>query len=635
VNRWIAGSFDPKGRLGRSAPAAALAPDAADVFADSSLSLAFSGPPAPAANGPFCLLDGCLDNAEELSAELGISPGVGGSDGEEELLTIGYRRWGSGLLARLRGDFVLLVWDEELGEGILARDQLGVRPLFLAETGTVLRFASELRQLLALLPRRPSPDPAGVAHWISVSTRPSLETLYSGVRRLGPGEVLLLDARGWRSQRYWEPRFRGAPAQAEADLAGDVRAELERSVRRRSRGEGLTGVLMSGGLDSSAIAAICADSDRGRMRAYSAGFPEHPLTDETQLIEELETALNLPGVIAEVRPGGLVSAALEHLLEWQAPLLGWGDFWTLPLLRSAAAQGVTTMLDGDGGDELFGTRGYLVADRLRRGRPRRALALARRLPGAGAHVPRREVARVVGSLALGAVPYRLHEAFRAPLAMSEAPSWLLRGAARDLVATGDPHAWKRLDGPRWWANAAYGVAYGIEQAGVFEHQRRRAAMAGLDARHPMFDLDLVELALRQPPEASLDPRFTRPVLRAAMVGLLPDSVRLRPGKARFESLIVSCLTDSDAVAVRTILSDPRAELGAYLDLDRMRAALLNSEALLQAEPFRWMWHVWRLLTAELWLRLEAGSLDDLTARLPLSQASISNRTAAASPFFPP
>jgi asparagine synthase (glutamine-hydrolysing) len=636
VSRWLAGTFDPGARVDPGRLAAALAPAAASAFADAPLQVAFTGSSA-AAGRRFCLLDGCLDNAAELAVEL-CEDGAGGESGggPEELLAVGYRRWGPGLLERLRGDFVLLVWDSERGEGLLARDQLGVRPLFLHEAGGTLHFASELRYMLALLPVRPAPDPAGVAHWIAVSSRPGLATLYAGIRRLGPGEVLLLDSRGWRSKRYWEPRYGGTSALGATELAGGVRAGLERAVRRRGGDEGHAGVLMSGGLDSSAIAAIGATLGEARPRAYSATFPEDPLADEAGLIEELGGALGLSGVVAEVRPGGLVAAALEHLAEWQAPLLGWGDFWALPLLRAAAAGGVTTMLGGDGGDELFGPRSYLMADRLRGGHPLRALALAGELPGAGSHVPRREVARVVGSFALsGALTYRLQDALRTPLARREAPPWLRRRVVSDLVSSDDPYAWKRLDGPRWWAHAADGVAHGIEAAGVFEHQRRRAAMAGLEARHPMLDLDLVELALSQPPEASFDRRYSRPLLRDAMEGLLPDSVRLRPGKAYFESLIVSCLTGPDAAAMRTVLSDPRAELGAYLDLGRMRAELLDAEVLLQREPFRWMWQVWRLLTAELWLRSQHGLLDDSAIKPLLSSANVSARPLAASYLFPP
>jgi asparagine synthetase B (glutamine-hydrolysing) len=266
------------------------------------------------------------------------------------------------------------------------------------------------------------------------------------------------------------------------------------------------------------------------------------------------------------------------------------------------------MLGGDGGDEVFAPRAYVLADALRGGRPRRVLQLARRLPGSGPHVGRRREVAMIANLALaGAMPPR-PPGRALPWADDGAPAWLTRPTRRRLRRSDDLDGWKRLDGPRWWAFAAHGVSYGIESTGVFEHQRRRAAMAGLEARHPMLDFDLVELALRQPPEQTLDPRFSRPVLREAMAGLLPDSVRLRPQKALFESLIVSAMRGPDGTAVKEILTAPDAEVGAYVDRRRMEAALFGMGAAPSGDEFRWMWQVWRLLTAEIWLRsLAAGN----------------------------
>jgi asparagine synthase (glutamine-hydrolysing) len=597
MSRWLAGVFGHRGSSGAS-PAYALRPHRPTAFDDGPLALAYTGPTA--ATGPLCLLDGCLDNAAEIRAELGDE--AAGTE-VEQLLAAAYRRWGRGLPERMRGDFVLLIWDRERGEGLLARDQLGVRPVFVHEDGQTLRFAGEVRDLLAMLPSTPAPDPAGVAHWIAVSNRPGTGTLYEGIRRLGPGEVVELGPAGSRVRRYWAPRFR-EPLPVEG-LAGRVREGLERAVERRLAGEGATGVLMSGGLDSAAIAA----AGRGRLLACSATFPEHPAADESALIAELREALGLTGLTAEVRPGGLVASALEHLSAWRTPLLGWGDFWALPLMRAAADRGVGTMLDGDGGDELFGPRSYLLADRLLAGRPGQVLELADRLPGAG-RVGRRAKATTIGRLVLeGVLPHRAQMWMRGLSTRRQAPRWLLRPTLADLSGSDDPAPWKRLDGPRWWAGTAHGIAYGIEGVGVFEHQRRRAAMAGLRARHPMLDLDLVELCLRQPPKATFDPRFSRPVLRAAMEGLLPDSVRLRPAKALFESLIVSSFNGPDGAAVRAVLTDPGAELGAYIDLAGMRGALFERDEAQRRDPFRWMWLVWRLLNAELWLRSLGTGLD--------------------------
>ena len=531
----------------------------------------------------------------------------------------------------MRGDFALLVWDGERGEGLLARDQLGVRSMFLHDVAGGLCFASEIRQLLRLLPARPAPDAASVAHWITMSNRPGTATLYAGVRRLNPGAALLLDRSGAREVSYWAPRFEEPLRESEPQLAQRVRTSLERAVAARIGTEKLTGVLMSGGLDSSSVAAVAAQQAPGRVTAHSAVFPEHPAVDESGLIEELRRSLGLGGITAEVRAGGLLSSALESIHDWELPLRSWGDFWAVPLLRAAAAEGVGVTLGGDGGDELFGARSYLLADRLRQGHPGQAIALARELPGAGDRPARRDVARIFATVAIsGALPYRLHRLLRRPFADRGTPSWLLPGLAQALRDSDDPLAWKTLDGPRWWAEVAHGLTRGVEETGIFEHQRRRAAAVGLEARHPLFDLELVELSLRLAPQATFDRYRSRPVLRAAMAGTLPDSVRLRPGKALFDPVLVESLAGLDDAAARGLLLDPHAELGAYVDLEAMRSALYGDPGA-RERSFRWMWQVWRLLSAECWLRSQTGGTDALAAVAARASAARISLRAAAGP----
>jgi asparagine synthase (glutamine-hydrolysing) len=638
MTRWLAGIFDPRGHANASRLAVALAPHASTVLAAGPLKVAYSGPP----NGlrlPFCLLDGFMDNARELRAELELPADVP----PEELLAAGWRRWGRALPSRLRGDFALLIWDHEHGEGLLARDQLGVRSMFLHDAAGGLSFACEIRHMLALLSQRPSPDPVSVAHWLTMGHRPGSETLYAGIRRLDPGAMLLLDRGGVHEVSYWTPKFSEPMSESEPQLAAQIRTALDCAVGRRISSDSLTGILMSGGLDSASVAAVAATQAPGRVSSYSAVFPEHPAVDESRLIEELRCSLSLGGITAEVRPGGLLASALESIEAWELPLLSWGDFWALPLLRAAAAAGVRVTLGGDGGDELFGTRAYLLADRLRAGHPFAAVALARELPGAGDQPGRRDVAKMVADFAIaGALPYRLHKVVRRAFARREAPDWLRPQVVRDLLDSEDPLAWKRMDGPRWWAEIAHGLTRGVEEIGVFEHQRRRAASAGLEARHPLFDLDLVELSLRQPPLASFDRHRSRPILRAAMTGLLPDAVRLRPQKALFDSVLVDSLVGPDEVVARKLLSDPRAELRAYVDQRAVKRTLFDAAALRHEQPFQWMWQLWRLTTAECWLRAQANrGCEVLSATLKASPARVAlthvpdTATEAASFVFPP
>lgn len=580
------------------------------------------GGPRPQERDLLCLFDGHLDNAKEVAAELG-APAQGGA--VESLLAEGYRRWGRELPGRLRGDFVLLAWDRERCEGLIARDQLGARPAYLCWESGVLHFANQLRPLLAALSRRPAPDPASVSHWITASSRPGTRTLYAGVERLGAGEMVVLEPGSARARRYWAPRYEGPLDLSAGELAERVHEGLRLAVGRRLAADAPTGVLLSGGLDSSAVAAVAVEvGGSDRVRACSASFPGHPLADEAELIAELRGTLGLDGPQVAGRAGGLVESALRYTAEWGVPLLGWGDFWTLPLMRAAAAEGVANVLDGDGGDELFGPRQNLIAEALRHGRPRRALAIAAELPGAGPHVPRREVAGMLASQALIALPLRPHRWLVERKEKQRLPGWLRPATAHALCESDDPLAWKRLDGPLWWAEIAHGISRGLDETGVFEHQRNRAAMAGVEARHPLLDLDLVDLCLRQPPAATLDRRYSRPVLRRSVAGLVPDAVRLRPQKARFESLVVDCLTGVEMTAVCSLLTDPGAAIREYVDQKRMRRELLDGEGAIALGSFPWMWLVWRLLTAEIWLRSERAGLQlfptltthDETSRIP-------------------
>ncbi len=550
----------------------------------------------------LCVLAGRLDNAAELAAELG-PPDPRRAAGVEELLGAGHRRWGADLVRRLRGDFALLIWDGESRTGLLARDQLGIRPLFLSVGAGRLAFATEMRGLLALLGRRPAPDRLGLAHWITATHRTGPGTLYEGAERLGPGELIELGPAGTTRRRYWRPVFREPPDLAPEEFAARTRQALELSVRRRASRTAGTGVLMSGGLDSSSVAAVAKAAGVG-IAAFSARFPDHPATDESELIAELRAALGLGGVNAVVRAGGLLESALDYQAASGVPLISWGDFWIGPLLRAAAERGIGTMFDGDGGDEIFGPRVNLVADRIRSADPRAVRAALRRLPGA-AGASRRQVLELLAGQAVVALPTgvnRLLERRRDRLAQV---TWMRPDLRRALAASDDPLPWRRLDGPLWWSEVAWTVSAGMDEAGVFDHHGNRAAAAGVEAAHPLLDLDLVELSLRTPPSAGLDPRFSRPLLRAAVAGALPDAVRLRPAKADFQSLIADCLAGPDDRAVRALLLDPRARIGEFVD-QRVLARELLDGGTVERGSFRWGWLVWRIVTAELWLRGEEG-----------------------------
>jgi asparagine synthase (glutamine-hydrolysing) len=558
-----------------------------------------------------CLLDGTVFNLAALASELGVAavPAT--------VLLAAHERWGERMVGRLRGNFAFAILDPGERRALLACDQLGSRSLLFHRDGPSLTFATEIRDLLRLLPRRPPPDEAAVVGWIAGAPGLGGGTMYRGIARLGPGELLSVSERGSEVRRYWEPVFRQPPALSQEEAAGRARESLDAAVRRQLPEAGATGVLLSGGLDSASVAALAAGAEPRRTpRAYSATFPGHPSIDESGLVADARAALGLRGSSIAVRGGSMVQGSLEYLRDWELPAASPNHFLWQPLLRRAAADGVTAMLDGEGGDELWGFSPYLLADRLRSGRALSALRLTRTMAaGEPWRVARRRL-RTFGLV--GAAPAGAHGLVRRLRGPEHyAPAHLSAAAAQLLFEQSDPWAWKRRDGPRWWSYMADLLIDTRARLGVADYLRHRAVSAGLEDRHPLIDLDLVELALGLPPALAIEAELDRPLLREAMAGAIPDSIRLRPAKSYFTALLGDCLGGRDLPLVRRLL-DGSPEVGRYLRPEAIPRLLEGPSG--QRMRLARSWSLWRLLTAECWLRSQAdgdfaaGLLDECDTR---------------------
>lgn len=550
-----------------------------------------------------CALAGRLLEPDGLARDLGEPADTG----PEILVAAAFARDGIAALAGLRGSFAVALWDESAGRGLVAVDQLGAGALFLGETGGVLHFATELEDLLRLLPRRPAPEAAAVVHWLADGFLERGQTLYEGVRRLAGGHALELDTRRWRETHYWAPRYAPPRDVGRAEAVAAVGTGLGRAVGRRVAREAPTGVLLSGGLDSPSIAALLNDANPGQAppRSFSALFPDLPSVDESELVAEVTAHLGLEGRRLALSGGSMLAGALAYQERWGAPTISPNLSFQSPLLDEAARAGVEVLFDGEGGDELFGCPAYLLADLVRRGRPRSAWRLASRFPGLGSRPDRRRVRRYFGEFGLkGAAPHGVHALARRLRGASHyAPAWLTGRAAALEDSTRDPWAWKRVDAPLWWAERSDELTAQREQLGAHDLLRRRNGAFGLEGAHPLLDdLDLVELVLALPPELSFDPSLDRPLLRATMEGTLPDSVRLRPRKSTFDALFVQTLATTDRPHLTRLLTAPDAEVRSYVRADVVRERLL--EAPRERRGGAWAWALWRLATAECWLRAQ-------------------------------
>ncbi len=200
-------------------------------------------------------------------------------------------------------------------------------------------FATEVAGVLELLPTRPAPDEVALAHWLAASGPPQGRTFYAGVQRLGEGRLLRLREGSWEEGTYWAPRYSAdLESDPEAAVAG-LRRRLAVAVGRRTR-DGRAAVLLSGGIDSSAIAGIAAEaaSAASPLRAYSAVFPRQPRADESRLIEATVGDLGIDWVRIAVEEGSPVAGSLEYLREYQLPPSSPNLFFWMPLLASGGGR---------------------------------------------------------------------------------------------------------------------------------------------------------------------------------------------------------------------------------------------------------------------------------------------------------
>lgn len=572
----------------------------AGLLVDGPLAVAAGGPEAHTgqAGDLICVLDGFLHAPARLAAELGAE-----SEDPAVLVAQAYRRHGPDALGRLRGRFSLVLWDRSRQEGLLGTDPLATRQQFTRTAAGGVLFAGELRDLLGLLPVRPGPDPAAFPAWLMSGICPEGLTLYEGVGRLGPGEMLALAPDSPERRPYWRPRYAGTMRGGRAELVDGLREKILDGAARRLPAGG-TGVILSGGLDSSLVTAA-VHAAGARMRTYSAVFPGASY-DESDKIRELTDRLGIERRTLQIRPQGTLWQALHYAARWQVPLAGMGAIVDLAATAEAGRDRVAVLMDGQTGDEVLGFAPYLVADRLRRGRARDALRLIDRWPG---NPPRKRhqklwLLREVGIK--GAAPHRLGQVVRVARADSaERSPWLLEHLRARQAELEDRWAWKvRHDGPLWWRHLADVLVYGPHREQRMDYLRHRAAAAELVGESPLYDMDLIQYCLSLPPELAFDPRYDRALAREAAVGLLPEPVRLQPRKADFGPFVHAAVTRADAAGIERLLTAPDAELGGYVDREwvvrnwrRLRASRFGEQPGLST--------LWRLASAECWLRLQS------------------------------
>jgi asparagine synthase (glutamine-hydrolysing) len=486
----------------------------------------------------WLVLNGEIYNYQALTERLRAAGHRFRSRSDTEAVVHAWEEWERASLDRLAGMFALALWDGPTATLTLARDRLGIKPLYYAVLPDQIVFASELRAMLEHPGVGRQLDPAALSLYLAHEHVPAPHAILRDVRKLPAGHWLSYTAGRVKVEPYWDvPYGRSAPI-GEAAAIEQLTAALEAAVREHLASDVPLGFFLSGGIDSAAVAALAAPHVR-RLRTFTIGFDDASFDESAPA---RATALALGADHHEDRLGAGATLDLVGRLPdlVDEPL---GDASILPtfLLSRFARQSVTVALSGDGGDELFA--GYPTCP------AHRAADLYRRLPGwLRDGLVRPLVERLPVSHADLSLDFRLkrfvagagldlvdrHAAWMGSFTPGEQRGLLTPAALAAMPAPPSYACYHRIAGqvgdPAWLHRILYLDLKTYLGEGVLAKVDRASMACSLEVRVPLLDHRVVELVAGLPPSLKLRGLTTKYLLKRAMRGRLPEPLLARRKK---------------------------------------------------------------------------------------------------------
>ncbi len=540
----------------------------------------------------WAVQNGELYNHGELRERLADEGHRMASRCDTEILPHLYERYGRDCFRQLRGMFGIAVWDGACRRGVIARDRLGIKPLYHARAGDLLVFASELKSVLASGLVEPRLDLEAIDAYLALGIVPGPRTVIEGVSKLLPGHYLVVDENGVSIDRFWEyPRPDPITGMSMEEAAEGLLDQLDESVRLRLMADVPLGAMLSGGLDSSLIVALMARHSTAPVQTFSVGFREAGDVNELADARMVASALGADHHELELSIADEQVDLAELAWSMDEPLADLSGLGFLALSR-LAREHVTVALSGQGADELLG--GYMKhkAASLCAGW-QRAPAPARRAQRWLAPHARGRLRRAARTLAaadpatrLLAMSSKLDPGLRAQLLrgrMAELDGRAAERAVRRVLAGLDDHVLTT-------------TLYADGQLALVDdmlHYFDRASMYhSLEVRVPFLDHHVVEYCARIPPELKVQRLKTKRALRHAARGLVPDRVIEKKKLGLFRPAVEQWLGAQTAGPIRDYLFAPDARYAEFLDRDRVAAVVRGD-----SEPHL----VLAILMLEVWL----------------------------------
>jgi len=554
--------------------------------------------------------NGEIYNHADIRRDLEARGHVYRTRSDTETIVHAYEEWGDACVERLRGMFAFAIWDAASRRLLLVRDRLGVKPLYWCRAGDVLLFGSEIKALLASGLVSAEANYAVLSEVLGTRYTSGEETLFRGIHKLLPGHMLAFSRGRVQVRKYWDvpERDRGTadgPATSR-DVVSTFRSLLEESVRLRLMSDVPLGMFLSGGLDSSAIAAIMAKLVDRPIQTFSVAFREHAFS-ELEYSREVARAIGAEAyeVVIDDRD---FFGALPSLVWHEDEPIAHPSSVPLYFVSALARRHVTVVLTGEGSDELLAGYGKY---------PRAALNW--RAGGVYERALPRTVRGSIASRIVSRLPGRIGRyARRSFLAMDRTPAamffdnfaairlgdqrTLLAPGFRDLATVDRAYAAsvRYFDAPNGGSTLLDRLLYSDIKTYLVEllmKQDQMSMAASIESRVPFLDHRLVEFAARLPDRWKLSGWTTKRILRDAMKGVLPDSILRRP-KMGFPVPFASWVQNGWNDVARDVLLDRRSRERGLLDPDAVDRLLRDHAAQRTVGGDR----IWTLLNLELWHR---------------------------------
>lgn len=494
----------------------------------------------------WIVFNGEIYNHPELRQELIAAGHRFRTRTDTEAIVHGYEEWGDGCVERLNGMFAFAIWDRRKRTLLLARDRVGIKPLYYTVEPRRLLFASELKSILTAPGVTPEVDPVALDDYLALEYVPSPRSIFKGIAKLPPGHILKWRQAdgGHRIDRYWDvdlsaSEVDGADGRSLEEHAQGLRAVLKSAVRRELISDVPVGVFLSGGIDSSSVAAMMAELSPGNVNSFSIGFSD-PSFDESAYARRVAGHLGLNHHEMSFEPETLLALMPELQASLDEPFADASILPTL-LLSKFTRQHVKVALGGDGGDELFAGYPTLQAHRLVRyygllpGFVRRGIvpSIVDRLPVSTDNISLDfKLRRFVSGALLP--PAERHATWLGAFTREDRLRLMTTDLQAAIQAAGAPDTVAEHFGRQHARDPLNQVLY-LDMKLYLENDilvkvDRASMMASLEARVPLLNAELIDYVLRLPISLKLRGLRSKFLLKYAMRDHLPADILHRSKK---------------------------------------------------------------------------------------------------------